>query len=254
MTQSNKSLKDKIMDNIKGLGGAIIAALFLRIFVLDNFYVPTGSMIPTVLIWDHLFATKWNYGWGKSTLPFFQEMFSENQMRGRVFSSSPTCGEIVIFRVPNDPKDYIKRLIGVGGDKVQIKEGVLHINGVAVKLERIEDYERLDEKGRKKTAAQYIETLPNGVKHKIIRMKTPEGMKQETTQEYVVPEGHYFMMGDNRDESGDSRYPQMGVVPHDYIKSKAQFVWLSTDGSSGWFEPWKWPFAIRYTRFFQMIR
>jgi signal peptidase I len=238
--------KEKIKEHVKGLTTAILAAVFLRIFVLDNFYVPTGSMIPTVLIWDHLFASKWDYGYSKHVLPL-----SPNVFEGRIFYTPPKRGEIVIFEMPNDDKRYVKRLIGLPGDKIQIKEGVLHINGVSVKLEQIEDYKRLDDKGEGIIAKQYIETFPDGFSHKIIRTKGTT----ETTHEYVVPEKHFFMMGDNRDESGDSRHQhQMGYVPEDYILSKAQFIWFSTDGTARWWEFWKWFQSIRFNRFFQWIR
>ncbi len=243
--------QEKINKEVKGIFWAVLAAIFIRIFIIDNFYVPTGSMIPTVLIWDRLFASKWNYGYSKHVIPY-----SPNLFEGRIFYTPPTRGEIVIFEMPNDDKKYVKRLIGLPGEKIQVKEGVLHINDIPSKLERIEDYPRADAAGNIKMAAQFIETLPDGFAHKIIKILDQNGeFQKETSYEYIVPKGHFFMMGDNRDESGDSRHQrQMGYVPEDYILSKAQFVWLSTDGKSGWLEPWKWPFSIRYSRFFQMIR
>ena len=246
MQVNSQKAKDSFKKHTKGLPTAIAAAVFIRIFFLDNFYVPTGSMIPTILIWDHLFATKWNYGYSKHVLPF-----SPNIFEGRIFYTSPKRGEIVIFEMPNDDKRYVKRLIGLPGETIQIKDGILNINDVPVKLEKVEDYTRLDPNGNKKTAVQYIETLPEGLKHPIIH--TIE--KKETSHKYVVPKGHFFMMGDNRDESGDSRHQsQMGYVPEEYIKSKAQFVWLSTDGSASWWQVWKWIPAIRWSRFFNWIR
>ena len=243
----DKKPKKNVVKEIKGIIGAIALALLVRIFVLDNFYVPTGSMIPTVLIWDHLFAAKWSYGYSKHTIPFSPNLFD-----GRIFYTPPKRGEIIILKIPNDDKDYIKRLIGLPGDKIQVKSGVLHINGSPVQLEKVEDYERLNEKGDKKSAHQYIETLPGGVKHKII--KTSKAMN-DNTHEYIVPEKHFFMMGDNRDESGDSRSQiQMGFVPEDYIKGKALFIWFSTDGSARLWEFWKWFQAMRFERFFQPIK
>jgi signal peptidase I len=238
--------KEGIKKQMKGLPSAILAAVFIRIFVLDNFYVPTGSMIPTILIWDHLFASKWDYGYSKHVIPF-----SPNLFEGRIFYTPPKRGEIVIFERPNDEKRYVKRVIGLPGETIQIKDGVLHINDVSVVLEKIEDYTRLDPNGNQKIAAQYIETLPEGLKHRIIRTKGTT----ETSYKYIVPKNHFFMMGDNRDESGDSRHQeQMGYIHEDYIKSKAQFVWFSTDGSAGWWEFWKWVPAIRWGRFFNWIR
>jgi signal peptidase I len=247
--KKKKTLKQEVLGTI----GAIFLAVFLRLFVFDNFYVPTGSMIPTVLIWDHLFASKWSYGYSNHSFPY-----SPNLFEGRLFYTSPKRGDVVTFKVPNDDKEYIKRVVGLPGDKIQMIEGVLHINGESVKLERIEDYDRLDDsgnslkdaQGNRRLAPQYIETFPDGFSHKIIKTKNDTS----TTREYVVPLRHFFMLGDNRDESGDSRFQnQIGYVPEEYIRAKAQIIWFSTDGTAAWWQFWKWLPAMRFSRLFKFI-
>jgi signal peptidase I len=160
----------------------------------------------------------------------------------------------VVFKLPTDNStDYIKRVIGLPGDHIQMKNGILNINGQPVPRRRIDDYLYQEGNGVVIPLAQYIETLPNGVQHRIIEMS--DNGPLDNTQEYVVPRGDYFMMGDNRDNSQDSRVlSAVGYVPAENLIGKAQFIFFSTDGSARLWEIWKWPFAIRYGRLFQGVQ
>jgi signal peptidase I len=159
---------------------------------------------------------------------------------------------VVVFKKPGDTSlDFIKRVIGLPGDRVQMIKGVLHINGVPVERERIEDYVRREPNGGVKRMTQYIETLPNGVSHPILESEGDQDI-MDNTREFHVPEGHYFMMGDNRDDSDDSRV-SVGFVPLENLVGRAEFLFFSHDGSAAIWEIWKWPTAIRWDRFFQSI-
>jgi signal peptidase I len=169
---------------------------------------------------------------------------------GRVFFSEPERGDIAVFKWPGDNKtDYIKRIVGLPGDRLQVTGGVLHINGEPVTRRRIEDYVAHDGNSNAYVAAHYIETLPNGRSHDILEIG--DQRDYDNTRVYVVPEGHYFAMGDNRDNSQDSR--EWGFVPAENLVGRAEFLFFSHDGSARFWEIWKWPFAIRYSRLFQTI-
>jgi signal peptidase I len=179
----------------------------------------------------------------------------------------PRLGEVVVFRGPYDPDtDYIKRVVGLPGDRIQMKEGILHINDKPCPVEPVGEFEddvwvegantqketRMGGWGEVRHLPQYWETLPNGVRHLIVKKdRFGEGML-DNTQEYVVPAGHYFMMGDNRDESGDSRIlRQIGYVPEDHLVGKAQLIWLSS--AARWWAVWEWIPLIRFNRLFKRI-
>jgi signal peptidase I len=157
----------------------------------------------------------------------------------------------VVFRQPPHPEiDFVKRIVGLPGDHIQMKQGILYINDVAVTRDKIDDY--VDEQGNSYT--QYIETLPNGVKHRIIEKYGDTG-QLDNTDVYIVPPGHYFAMGDNRDDSSDSRVPDVvGYVPAENLVGRAEIIFFSTDGTAHWWEVWKWPFAVRYSRLFDLIQ
>jgi signal peptidase I len=206
-------------------------------------------MVPTLLVGDYLFVSKFSYGYSRYSLPFGLPLFS-----GRIFYHSAERGDVVVFKLPTDNStDYIKRVIGLPGDHIQMKSGILNINGQPVPRRRTEDYLYQEGNGSIIPLAQYIETLPNGVQHRIIEMS--DNGPLDNTQEYVVPAGDYFMMGDNRDNSQDSRVlSAVGYVPAENLIGKAQFIFFSTDGSARLWEIWKWPFAIRYGRLFHGVQ
>ncbi len=218
---------------------ACAIALGIRTFFYEPFNIPSGSMIPTLLVGDYLFVSKASYGYSRYSLPLSLPLIP-----GRVLFSPPERGDVVVFKLPSDNStDYIKRVVGLPGDTVQVKGGVLHINGAAVKRRQIEDFQ--PENGAR-PVAQFIETLPNGREHRILELS--DSMSADNTPVYHVPAGHYFAMGDNRDNSRDSRFPEVGPIPEQNLVGRADILFFSHDGGARLWEVWKWPFAIRYGR------
>jgi signal peptidase I len=239
-----------VLDTVRTVIYAVLIAIFVRTVAYEPFNIPSGSMIPTLLVGDYLFVSKFSYGYSRYSLPFGVPLFS-----GRLFFTPPERGDVVVFKLPRDPSvDYIKRVIGLPGDHIQVRDGVLYINDVPVKRERIEDYV-YREGGVTLRQAQYIETLPNGRGHRIAQIS--DNGPEDNTAVFVVPANHYFMMGDNRDNSLDSRFAEdhggVGYVPAENLVGRAEFLFFSTDGSARLWEFWKWPFAIRYDRPFEGI-
>jgi signal peptidase I len=243
MADTNKSSTAEAVKTAL-IAGAI--ALAIRTIAYEPFNIPSGSMIPTLLVGDYLFVSKFSYGYSKHSLPFSPPVF-----RGRILSDDPERGDVVVFKLPSDEKtDYIKRIIGLPGDRVQVKGGILHINGEAVKRERIEDYLVHDESGNVTRERQYRETLPNGRSYNILELSDNE--YADNTPEYTVPQDFYFAMGNNRDNSRDSRFPGVGFIPRENLVGRAEFLFFSIDGSV--FKFWEWPKTIRFNRLFTRIR
>jgi signal peptidase I len=228
---------------------AVLIALVVRTFLYEPFNIPSGSMKPTLLIGDYLFVSKLSYGYSRYSFPFGLGPFS-----GRIFASEPERGDVVVFKLPSDNStDYIKRIIGLPGDEIQVKGGILYINGEPVKRKRIEDFVERTPDGRElRRLPQYIETLPNGRKHRILEVSDQGPL--DNTGVYKVPEGHYFAMGDNRDNSQDSRVlSAVGFVPDVNLVGRAEILFFSTNGSAHLWEVWKWPEAIRFNRILKVI-
>ena len=225
---------------------ALLLALVIRSFIFQPFSIPSGSMRPTLLEGDYLFVSKFAYGYSHHSLPFSPNLFS-----GRIWSAEPLRGDVAVFKFPPNPKlDYIKRIIGLPGDKIQMISGVLHINGVAVKREKtgvIDDVDVTEETG---PVDVYRETLPNGVSYDTLDIN-PASSTDET-REFIVPEGHYFAMGDNRDNSSDSRL-SVGFVPAENLVGRAKRIFFSIDGGSSPLEIWKWPSGMRSERLLQAV-
>ncbi|WP_420404735.1 signal peptidase I [Nisaea sp.] len=233
---------------IKTLVYAILIAVAFRTVAYEPFNIPSGSMFPTLLVGDYLFVSKPSYGYSRHSLPFSPALFD-----GRILASAPERGDVAVFKKPTDEStDYIKRVIGLPGDRIQMKQGRLHINGEMVPRRRVEDYVMTDPYGRAVSIPQFIETLPNGVEHHILE-QLGDRAQHDNTREFEIPEGFYFMMGDNRDNSLDSRDGSVGLVPFENFVGRAEFLFFSTDGSARGYEFWKWPFATRYSRLFQAI-
>ncbi len=239
---------DSWWDVAKTILYALLIAGGIRTAAAQPFNIPSESMQGTLLVGDYLFVSKPAYGYSRYSLPWG---YALPLPHGRVLSSEPQRGDVVVFKTPADNEtDYIKRVIGLPGDRIQMKAGVLHINGEPVPKTPIEPF--IDESGE---VPQYRETLPNGVSYSVLDRQT-QGYYDDTEM-FVVPEGHYFMMGDNRDNSLDSRVPVaaggVGYVPFENLVGKAQILFFSFDDHSRWWEVWKWPTAIRYRRLAQPI-
>jgi len=244
----NTEAKSGTRDTIRVIIHALILALLVRVFLFQPFNIPSGSMIPTLLIGDYLFVSKYSYGYSRYSFPFSPDLFS-----GRVWAAEPDRGDVVVFKLPRDNEtDYIKRVIGLPGDEIQMVHGVLHINGKPVPKMRIDDYVVTDLSGRERRMPRFMETLPNGVSYPVLDL-VQDGFG-DNTEVYRVPERHFFMMGDNRDNSTDSRFlSEVGFVPFENLVGKAQIIFFSLDESSRFYEFWDWPTSIRWPRLFQVV-
>ena len=246
--ETKKSQGGGFADTIRVVIHALILAMIVRVFFYQPFNIPSGSMIPTLLVGDYLFVSKFSYGYSKYSLPF-----SPNLFEGRIWASEPKRGDVAVFKLPRDNEtDYIKRVIGLPGDEIQVVSGVLHINGKGVNRKRIDDFIMKDAFGNVRRVARYEETLPNGVKYPVLDL-VPNGVGDNTSL-YKVPEGHYFMMGDNRDNSTDSRVASaVGYVPFENFVGRAEIIFFSNGGDAPFYEVWRWPGSIRWGRFFQLV-
>ena len=239
----------------------IVVVLLFRTLIFSSFSIPSESMMPRLLEGDYLFAAKWPYGYSQASMPFDLPLVS-----GRVPAGMPERGDVAVFKHPVDRVDYIKRVIGLPGDQVQMVNGVLHLNGDPVRKERAGTLIVTLREGGRCAEPQFQqdgpdgaptcnyprfrETLPNGVTYEVLDF----GLRQaDTTQPVIVPADHLFMMGDNRDNSLDSRFPAVpgqgvGLVPVENVVGRASFVFFSTDGTAEWLKPWTWVTAARWSR------
>jgi signal peptidase I len=231
---------------VKTVVYAVLIAIAVRTFLFEPFSIPSGSMIPTLLVGDYLFVSKYSYGYSRFSLPFGLPLFS-----GRALASPPERGDVVVFKLPTDNStDYIKRVIGLPGDRVQLRSGVVHINGGPVRRQPLGQYFLRNGSAVTQTFQLYKEILPNGRAHEIIEVS--DNGPFDNTGVYTVPEGHYFLMGDNRDSSRDSRFlGEVGYVPFENLIGKAQVIFFSVDG--GALEFWQWYRTLRFGRLFQGI-
>lgn len=254
--------EDGVMEWIKTIAYALILAGIIRTLFYQPFWIPSGSMKDTLLIGDFLFVNKMAYGYSRHSCPF-----SLCPISGRILGGEPERGDVVVFKHPVTQEDFIKRLIGLPGDRVQMKRGILYLNGAPVELEAVGVFEEIKEqqgpvgnmpacenepvqRGDLCTKSRFIETLPGGVQHSILNI-TDNGFS-DSTSAFTVPEGHYFFMGDNRDNSQDSRVARniggVGFVPYENLVGRADRVIFSSAGRSI-LAFWTW----RSDRYFKAI-
>jgi signal peptidase I len=232
---------------------ALAIAMVVRVFFYQPFNIPSGSMKETLLVGDYLFVSKLSYGYSRYSFPFGLDLFD-----GRVFGAEPKRGDVVVFKLPRDNStDFIKRVIGLPGDEIEMRGGQLFINGTAVPKVKKGSFTTVDEDGARSEIPSFEETLPNGVKYTVLDAE-PNG-PFDNVGPYKVPKGHYFMMGDNRDNSTDSRALwAVGFVPFENLVGRAEVIFFSAavdePGALRWTSPWTWPFDIRWNRFFNLVR
>ena len=242
-------MKKKIIDNLKTLIYALILALIIRSFLFQPFFIPSSSMEPTLLIGDRLFVSKYSYGYSKHSLPF-----SPNFTNKRFFPDTPLRGDVIVFKTPADNRtDYIKRLIGLPGDEIQIIDSNLYLNNETVKRKKLQINEIITCGNEKLDVVSYEETLPNGKKYIAVYRSSGTMIN---TDKFIVPENHYFFMGDNRDCSKDSRFlGSVGYVNAINLIGKARIIFFSNNFKKGsFFEFWKWNKSIRLDRLLMKIK
>ena len=238
-----------LYDTVKVIFQALLIAFVIRTFLFQPFNIPSASMVDTLLVGDYLFVSKYSYGYSQYSFPFGIAPIS-----GRIFGSEPERGDIAVFKYPPDNStDYIKRVMGLPGDRMQVKEGVVYINDTPVEREQISDYVDIGYNGREIRARRFRETLPNGVSYDTL--DTEDNGRFDNTGVYVVPENHYFMMGDNRDNSTDSRAQNaVGYVPYENFVGRAEVIFFSIREDTPIWQFWNWPTAVRWDRIFDSLR
>jgi len=240
--------KNFLIENIKTLFYALVIAIVIRSLIIQPFYIPSSSMEPNLLVGDRLFVTKYSYGYSKHSFPFSPPIF-----KGRFLFSEPNRGDVIVFKTPADNRtDYIKRLIGLPGDKIQFIDSNLYINNSEVLKSRLSSNDKIFCGKRKIDVFTFEEVLPNKKKYISVYLKN---FPFQNSNIFNVPKDHYFFLGDNRDCSKDSRFlSSVGYVHKDNIVGKAQFIFFSSDKSIGsLFSFWKWNKSIRINRFFKKI-
>ena len=242
--------RNETIEIIKTVAVALLIALFLRVLLFQPFTIPSASEEPNLYEGDYVIVTKFDYGWSRHSIPFSPPLFE-----GRILSKAPERGDIIVFKLPRDGRtDYIKRLIGVPGDRVQMRQGLLYLNGQPVERRQTELVTETGGSGLMRPVARVEETLPGGRRY----MTNDVGVDgdRDDTPEVIVPPGHYFFIGDNRDNSADSRLPTeigVGLVPEENLVGKARLVLLSWSPGASLFKPWTWVLNLRPSRFGKVL-
>ena len=245
--KTNKKNEGGFFELIRTVFWAVIIAIIFRSLLFEPYNIPSGSMLPNLLVGDYLFVSKYSYGYSRYSFPF-----GLGPITSRVLSSNPERGDVVVFKLPSDTSiNYIKRLIGLPGDKIQMKMGQLFLNDNIVTLIEEGKFEFIYKNYLPQSLDKYKEILPDGKEYSILNVNDNQPLDE--TNSFLVPEGHYFMMGDNRDNSLDSR-ASVGFVPFDNLVGKGNIIFFSVDGSAKFWQIWKWPSSIRYNRIFKKIK
>ena len=237
-----------VSDNLITLLYALIIAIIIRSIIIQPFYIPSSSMEPSLVVGDRLFVTKYSYGYSKHSFPFSPPIFE-----GRILFKSPKRGDVVVFKTPTDNRtDYVKRLIGLPGDRIQFIDSNLYINNVEVLKSKVSQNDTIFCGNEKIDVFTFEESLSNKKKHNTVYLKH---FPYKNSDSFVVPNDHYFFLGDNRDCSKDSRFlSSVGYVHKENLVGKAQFIFFSSDKTIGsFFKFWKWNKSIRVKRFFKKI-
>lgn len=276
---SEATKKGGFGDTLKTIVYAFLIALVVRLVAIEPFNIPSKSMLPGLLVGDYLFVSKYSYGYSRHSFSVFGVSLpiSFGGATNRILNSSPKRGDVAVFKLPSDnSKDYIKRIVGLPGDRIQVKGGILQINGMPVKRRKVADYRYVEgflfingEAASREQLArfldtftgptaiptevtEYIETFANGNQHNIFEQRDDDP-RSDDTRVYTVPPGHYFGMGDNRDGSLDSR-SAVGFIPAENLVGRAEFRFFSTNLRASIWEVWKWPTSIRFGRLFTAVR
>lgn len=266
--KKKESREDFVKELVKTVVYAVLIATVFRTVLYEPFNIPSESMLPTLLTGDYLLVSKMSYGYSKYSIPFSPDLFS-----GRIFDDEVERGDIAVFKTPRDNKtDFIKRIVGLPGDRLQMRNGQLFINGEAVEKIPAGDFVFTESKYMNCMGhdnyrfpqadgtvecryPQYRETLPNGRSYMTLDLYPYN--YSDNTEVYVVPEGYYFAMGDNRDNSADSRVPLVangvGYVPKENLVGRATVIFYSTNGDARWWQVWKWFSAVRGERIFMLL-
>ncbi|MBB3963805.1 MULTISPECIES: signal peptidase I [Rhizobium] len=246
MSEKVQAKPNALWENIKVIVQALVLAMVIRTVLFQPFTIPSGSMMPTLLVGDYIFVNKFAYGYSKYSLPFSPNLFS-----GRIFASEPKRGDVVVFRFPPNPEvDYIKRLVGLPGDRIQVTDGVLFVNGKAVPKVQDGTFNSDYAQDPGQDVPVFRETLDNGVTYDTLDQSPVS--RGDNTREFIVPEGSYFMMGDNRDNSLDSRF-DVGFVPAENLVGRASVIFFSLGNDTSFREIWKWPSNMRWDRLFKGV-
>ena len=250
-TPKSSGAVGEIIEIVKTVVYALLIALFLRVIFFQPFTIPSASMEPNLYEGDYIIVSKWSYGYSRHSIPFSPRLFE-----GRILASAPARGDVVVFKLPSDGHtDYVKRLVGLPGDRMQVTGGVLSVNGRPVTRTPAGTGPASCPYGAQETSSRFTETMING---RSFNTNDCGPAPDDNTAVFTVPEGHYFMMGDNRDNSSDSRVDPLaggvGYVPAENLVGKAQIVLLSWHPGASIFKPWTWVLDARPSRFAKILK